>query len=230
MRCRRRAWRRCALGDAKSSLGDAESSLGDAKSWLGDAKSLLGDAKSFLGDAYSSLGDAKSSLGDAKKRLLCFASQVGYLGGGAVVVPPPQEAEAAAVAAAAAAALVAGSMGGRGGAVLLGELERQWEGEAPVPASRWPKETVPAFGLGAAEDTPTAVEVRCRSLSHPLFKTALPKTDTKCTALSLTPTIIGNTFAASLRTDTCPQRKESSSTSHARNPFNLNFFLIRLSV
>jgi hypothetical protein len=34
----------------------------------------------------------------------------------------------------------------------------------------------------------------------------------------------GNTFAASLRTDICPQRKESSSTSHARNPFNLNFF------
>jgi hypothetical protein len=30
--------------------------------------------------------------------------------------------------------------------------------------------------------------------------------------------------AASLRTDICPQRKESSSTSHARNPFNLNFF------
>jgi hypothetical protein len=29
--------------------------------------------------------------------------------------------------------------------------------------------------------------------------------------------------AASLRTDICPQRKESSSTSHARNPFNLNF-------
>jgi hypothetical protein len=38
------------------------------------------------------------------------------------------------------------------------------------------------------------------------------------------PTITGNTFAASLRTDICPQRKESSSTSHARNPFNLNFF------
>jgi hypothetical protein len=31
--------------------------------------------------------------------------------------------------------------------------------------------------------------------------------------------------AASLRTDICQQRKESSSTSHARNPFNLNFFL-----
>jgi hypothetical protein len=38
------------------------------------------------------------------------------------------------------------------------------------------------------------------------------------------PAIIGNTFAASLRTDICPQREESSSTSHARNPFNLNFF------
>jgi hypothetical protein len=34
----------------------------------------------------------------------------------------------------------------------------------------------------------------------------------------------GNMFAASLRIDICPQRKESSSTSHARNPFNLNFF------
>jgi hypothetical protein len=55
-------------------------------------------------------------------------------------------------------------------------------------------------------------------------RTALPKTDTNYTALSLTPTIIGNTFAASLRTDICPQWKESSSTSHARNPFNLNFF------
>jgi hypothetical protein len=54
--------------------------------------------------------------------------------------------------------------------------------------------------------------------------TALPKTDTKYTALSLIPTIIGNTFAASLRTDISPQRKESSSTSQARNPFNLNFF------
>ena len=54
--------------------------------------------------------------------------------------------------------------------------------------------------------------------------TTLPKVDTNCTAPSLMPTIIGNTFAASLRTDICPQRKESSSTSHARNPFNLNFF------
>jgi hypothetical protein len=54
--------------------------------------------------------------------------------------------------------------------------------------------------------------------------TTLPKVDTSCTALSLMPTVIGNTFAASLRTDICPQRKESSSTSHARNPFNLNFF------
>jgi hypothetical protein len=60
--------------------------------------------------------------------------------------------------------------------------------------------------------------------------TTLPKTDTNCTAPSLMPAIIGNMFAASLRTDICPQRKESSSTSHARNPFNLNFFLIRLSV
>jgi hypothetical protein len=35
--------------------------------------------------------------------------------------------------------------------------------------------------------------------------TQLPKTDTNYTALSLMPTIIGNTFAASLRTDICPQ-------------------------
>jgi hypothetical protein len=54
--------------------------------------------------------------------------------------------------------------------------------------------------------------------------TALPKTEANCTALSLVPTIIGNTFAASQRTDICPQRKERSSTSHAWNPFNLNFF------
>jgi hypothetical protein len=33
----------------------------------------------------------------------------------------------------------------------------------------------------------------------------LPKTDANYTALSLMPTIIGNTFAASLRTDICPQ-------------------------
>jgi hypothetical protein len=39
--------------------------------------------------------------------------------------------------------------------------------------------------------------------------TTLPKVDTNCTALSLMPTIIGNTFAASLRTDICPQRKEA---------------------
>jgi hypothetical protein len=45
-----------------------------------------------------------------------------------------------------------------------------------------------------------------------------------CTAPSLMPTIIGNTFAASLHTDICPQRKEAS-TSHARNPFNLIFFI-----
>jgi hypothetical protein len=50
------------------------------------------------------------------------------------------------------------------------------------------------------------------------------KTDTNYTALSLMPTITGNTFAASPRTDICPQRKESSSTSHARNPVNLSFF------
>jgi hypothetical protein len=57
--------------------------------------------------------------------------------------------------------------------------------------------------------------------------TTLPKKDTNCTALSDASNnwyIGSNTFAASLRTDICPQRKESSSTSHARNPFNLNFF------
>jgi hypothetical protein len=36
-----------------------------------------------------------------------------------------------------------------------------------------------------------------------------PKVYTNCTALSLMPTIIGNTFAASLRTDICPQRKDA---------------------
>jgi hypothetical protein len=54
--------------------------------------------------------------------------------------------------------------------------------------------------------------------------TTLPMMDTNCIALSLMPTLFGNTFAASLRTDICPQRRESSSTSHARNPFILNFF------
>jgi hypothetical protein len=39
--------------------------------------------------------------------------------------------------------------------------------------------------------------------------TTLPKVDTNCTAPSLMPTIIGSTFAASLRTDICPQRKEA---------------------
>jgi hypothetical protein len=39
--------------------------------------------------------------------------------------------------------------------------------------------------------------------------TTLPKVDTICTALSLMPTVIGNTFAASLRTDISPQRKEA---------------------
>jgi hypothetical protein len=34
--------------------------------------------------------------------------------------------------------------------------------------------------------------------------TTLPKVDTNCTALSLMPTVNGNTFAASLRTDTSP--------------------------
>jgi hypothetical protein len=52
--------------------------------------------------------------------------------------------------------------------------------------------------------------------------------DTNCTALSLMPTIIGNTFAASLRHGLLSAAKGSSSTSHARNLFNLNF-LTRLS-
>jgi hypothetical protein len=45
--------------------------------------------------------------------------------------------------------------------------------------------------------------------------TTLPKVDTSCTALSLMRTIIGNTFAASLRTDISPQRKEARPLSHA---------------
>jgi hypothetical protein len=39
--------------------------------------------------------------------------------------------------------------------------------------------------------------------------TTLPKVGTSCTALSLMPTVNGNTFAASLRTDISPQRKEA---------------------
>jgi hypothetical protein len=62
-----------------------------------------------------------------------------------------------------------------------------------------------------------------RHPSHSAVSPLHPR-DTNYTALSLIPTITGNTFAASLRTDICPQRKESSSTSNARNPFNLNFF------
>jgi hypothetical protein len=56
--------------------------------------------------------------------------------------------------------------------------------------------------------------------------TTLPKVDTNCTALSLMPTIIGNTFAASLaRTSVRSERKlVHVSRTH---PFNLNF-LIRL--
>ena len=51
---------------------------------------------------------------------------------------------------------------------------------------------------------------RMPSPSHPPSDmTTLPEVDTNCTALSLMPTIIGNTFAASLRTDICPQRKEA---------------------
>ena len=45
--------------------------------------------------------------------------------------------------------------------------------------------------------------------THPFSLTTLPKVDTNCTALSLMPTIIGDTFAASLHTDICPQRKEA---------------------
>jgi hypothetical protein len=54
-----------------------------------------------------------------------------------------------------------------------------------------------------------AVQVRPHRSTHPQPLTTLPKVDTNCTALSLMPTIIGNTFAASLRTDICPQRKEA---------------------
>jgi hypothetical protein len=61
--------------------------------------------------------------------------------------------------------------------------------------------------------------------------TTLPKVDTNCTALSLMPTVNGNTFSASLRTDICPQRKEArprlTPLWTSVNPFNLNF-LIRL--
>jgi hypothetical protein len=39
--------------------------------------------------------------------------------------------------------------------------------------------------------------------------TTLPKVDTSCTTLSLMPTVIDKTFAASLRTDISPQRKEA---------------------
>jgi hypothetical protein len=53
--------------------------------------------------------------------------------------------------------------------------------------------------------------------------TTLPKTDTNCTALSLMPTVIDKTFAASLRTDICPQRKEAR-TRLTLDPFNLNLF------
>jgi hypothetical protein len=80
-----------------------------------------------------------------------------------------------------------------------------------------------------SRSSPTHTPSAATELAH-ADMTALPKTDTNCTALSLMPAIIGNTFAASLRTDICPQRKEGSSTSHARNPFNLNLFFIRLSV
>jgi hypothetical protein len=62
------------------------------------------------------------------------------------------------------------------------------------------------------------------SFAHADMKT-LPKVDTNCTALSLMPTIIGNTFAASLRTDICPQRKEARLCFTFGHPFNLNFFL-----
>jgi hypothetical protein len=74
---------------------------------------------------------------------------------------------------------------------------------------------------------PSKCESECRTIAkaceevrhlHP------PRIRTPTAPHCLMPAIIGNTFAASLRTDICPQRKESSSTSHARNPFNLNFF------
>jgi hypothetical protein len=45
--------------------------------------------------------------------------------------------------------------------------------------------------------------------SPPWVPGTLPNVDTICTALSLMPTVNGNTFAASLRTDISPQRKEA---------------------
>ena len=66
-------------------------------------------------------------------------------------------------------------------------------------------------------------------LTPGVWNAVTPKADTNCTAQSLMPTIIGYTFAASLRTDICPQRKE------ARPRLTLGIrliltFLIRLSV
>jgi hypothetical protein len=61
----------------------------------------------------------------------------------------------------------------------------------------------------------TCAAVMTRPPPHTHTVTTLPKVDTSCTALSLVPTIIGNTFAASLRTDISPQRKEARPRSHA---------------
>jgi hypothetical protein len=74
---------------------------------------------------------------------------------------------------------------------------------------------------------PESGVVRLRCFPCPLLYPGAPRhcpRRTPTTLHCLMPAITGNTFAASLRTDICPQREESSSTSHARNPFNLNFF------
>jgi hypothetical protein len=87
------------------------------------------------------------------------------------------------------------------------------------------------FYLLLTSVSPVRLYVFEEGLAHLAVDKCAPpmRLDTNFTALSLIPTIIGNTFAASLRTDICPQRKESSSTSHARNPLILTF-LIRLGV
>jgi hypothetical protein len=88
---------------------------------------------------------------------------------------------------------------------------------ASIAAAKASMDAQQKIALVSTQSTPTPPNMTADM-------TALPKTDTNYTALSLIPTITGNTFAASRRIDICPQRKESSSTSHARNPFDLNLF------
>jgi hypothetical protein len=54
--------------------------------------------------------------------------------------------------------------------------------------------------------------------------TTLPMVDTSCTAPSLMPTIIGNTFAASLRTDTVRSERKLVHDSRSESVY-LNFLL-----